>query len=182
MEPECDIVIYLKAFQWLLKITDIVKLRSFQYHLLLGKVFVNNTLVHWKKVDSSDCELCKLPIKQTICHLMYNCFVLKKFWNEVVKLFDTSHQPTLNLENIMWNCIHPVPDHCTNVILLAAKQYIYSRKCLQAKLHINEFIRETVNLARYNIEKNYKDIRKKEVTEKWNPVLSTVRNFETRIL
>ena len=49
---------YLKLFSNLYKIMDVVKLRDFQYRLLLGKIFTNDILFRWGKKESNIWEYC----------------------------------------------------------------------------------------------------------------------------
>ena len=51
---------------------DNVKLRNFQYRLLLNKIFVNDTLCKWKIKANDTCEICNRD-KQTIVHLLTHC-------------------------------------------------------------------------------------------------------------
>ena len=53
-------------------IRNTVKLRDFQYRLLHNKIFCNDILVHWSKVQADKCDFCKTK-KQTIIHLMHDC-------------------------------------------------------------------------------------------------------------
>ena len=56
---EIEMSEYQDAFKRLYHISNIVKYRNFQYRLLLNKIFVNDMLKKWKKVDSEQCKYCK---------------------------------------------------------------------------------------------------------------------------
>ena len=77
---------YQQLFVNLHKVSDVVKLNDFQYRLLLGKIFTNNTLVHWKIVDTATCEWCKLQ-RQTPVHLFITCPKVVGFWKTIEELF-----------------------------------------------------------------------------------------------
>ena len=53
--------------------------QDFQRRLLLNKIFCNDLLVHWNKVESNICNLCKIE-KQTIIHLFIECTYSKRLW------------------------------------------------------------------------------------------------------
>ena len=50
----CEYEEFVKAFQDLYRITDVVKLRDFQFRLLNNAIFTNNRLYHWKLYSYSD--------------------------------------------------------------------------------------------------------------------------------
>ena len=120
---------HVRAFKNMYKITNIVKLRSFQYRLLHNKIFCNNALFHWKIKDTQLCEH-GCNEKEDIKHLLFNCRFIKPIWEEIETF---SHQKNMQVEisfaNIVYNLIHPKPKHIANFITLVIKQYIYRCKC-----------------------------------------------------
>ena len=73
---------YTILFTNLYKLRDSVKLIDFQYRLLFGKIFVNDTLFHWKIILSNICDICHAE-KQTIIHLMYQCQMICIIYGKV---------------------------------------------------------------------------------------------------
>ena len=67
-----DLPHFVKHFKTVKLFSGVTKLRDFQYRLLHNKIFCNDVLVHWHKVDSNICNLCGKH-KQTIVHLMVEC-------------------------------------------------------------------------------------------------------------
>ena len=63
---------YLNAFLYINQVTNVTKLRDFQYRLLHNAIFTNDRLYYWKKVDTQRCNLC-LNEKQTVKHLFWDC-------------------------------------------------------------------------------------------------------------
>ena len=59
----------------LYKITGTTKLRDFQYRLLLGKTYTNDTLCKWKLTLTDGCERCKSK-PQTVRHQFWECPVI----------------------------------------------------------------------------------------------------------
>ena len=90
----CDTVYcydeYIKNFANIYIIMEKVKLRNFQYRLLLNKIFTNNILAKWKIVQSEIdlCELCLLEV-QTIqhLHLLTECLCVKELWSKMKECF-----------------------------------------------------------------------------------------------
>ena len=68
-----------KLFKNIYQVTTITKLCSFQYRLLHNKVFCNNILVHWGKVNSNLCDFCSIK-KQDITHLLFHCAKIRPIW------------------------------------------------------------------------------------------------------
>ena len=62
---------HLDAFKNLYLVTNVAKLRNFQYRLLHNKIFCNNVLYYWGKTDSQKCEWCNTCEKQEIMHLLF---------------------------------------------------------------------------------------------------------------
>ena len=117
------------AFKRINKITNIAKLRNFQFRLLHNKVFCNNVLFHWKKVDSKLCNLCQTKI-QTPLHLLYECKHAREIWKEISEFFDEwGLVIDINAKSVILNNAHPNPTHVANFYMLTAKQYIFRCKC-----------------------------------------------------
>ena len=53
-----NITKFRKHFKNVHSLTQIIKLKDFQYRLLHNKIFCNDVLVHWGKVPSNICEYC----------------------------------------------------------------------------------------------------------------------------
>ena len=149
---------YLKAFRNIQVVTNITKLRDFQYRLLVNDIHTNVRLYHWKIVETQDCELCKLQCKQTVTHLLYNCKIAQGLWNR----FEEYVNAEIKLEpgililyekNIMLNMVHPKPGHIINLLVLYIKQYIFACKCLGSKPDFHEImikIKQLYNTESYN--------------------------------
>ena len=123
LNTNIDLESFLKLFVQLYKITDITKLRNFQYRLLLNKIFVNETLFKWKIVKSEECELCKRH-KQSITHLLYSCPQIIKIWQFVQKL--TGVNKFTAIEIIFNNTSSKI----NNLLILCVKDHIFQQKCL----------------------------------------------------
>ena len=70
--PNLELETHFKTFRNSNRISNVTKLRNFQFKLLHNKIFCNNVLFHWKITDTQLCEFCNEQ-KQDICHLIFYC-------------------------------------------------------------------------------------------------------------
>ena len=167
-----------RSFVEIYRITNIVKLRSFQYRLLHNTVFCNNVLYHWKIKDSKICELCKTE-PQNIEHLLWNCVIVRKIWTELENYFNDecnlTNVLTINFPNIVYNQIHPKKGHVTNFITLVVKQFIYRCKCLQMIPTFRQILEEIQLLYRIELHNAHKYQKLEKHLRKWSPILTQTR-------
>ena len=71
---------YLRVFQLIYRTTNNIKLRDFQYRLLLGKIYTNVTLKKWNIVNDDTCNVCNQNEIQTVRHLFWECHKVKEIW------------------------------------------------------------------------------------------------------
>ena len=159
-----------KAFRDLYGVTSIIKYRNFQYRLLHDKIFCNNVLYYWGKVDSQKCDWCVEP-KQNVAHLLYSCPVAEHLWKEL-KLFlrIKDIEVEINLENVIYNLIHPKYKHIANFLALVLKFFIFKCKCRQEKPKPRCYFQEIKYL--FYIE-NYNAINTNQIckhNQKWSPI------------
>ena len=76
---------YLNSFARIDKVTHVVKLRNFQYQLLLNKIFTNDLLFKWKIMSTDKCENCNQI--QTIKYLLLDCTETTRIWETTNLLF-----------------------------------------------------------------------------------------------
>ena len=165
-----------KAFKNLYKVTTIVKLRNFQFRLLHNKIFCNDVLFYWKKVNSQECEFCENCTKQNIIHLLYNCENSRKIWGKLENWMRTCDENIeINLSNVIYNSIHPNANSVFNVIVLATKFFIFRCKCQNKQPsygNLEFYLDEMMEIEKY-IAKNTNQYRKFE--KKWSPVIKLQR-------
>ena len=168
--------IHLKAFSNLYKLTNVVKLKNFQYRLLHSKIFCNNVLFHWGLKTTQRCDFCEFT-KQDILHLLWGCQVTKNLWNKLFKSLAIGNLK-LTANNIIYNMVHPKSTHIVNLLVLITKFVIYQCKCDNTKPSY-ALVEKEINLY-YNIEK-YIANRKVKIAKfesKWNPVTNMVYQSE----
>ena len=160
-----------KEFININKMTNIPKLRSFQYRLLNNAIVTNIQLFHWGIMESKNCTFCNLN-DENIIHLFCTCLHVKKLWEELESLFSKHLEvkPIFSIENILWNKIHPKPGHAANLMCTVVKQYIYRVKCEKKRpvyKEIRDILYKTENTEKYIAQKNNKMAQH---MSKWAPV------------
>ena len=78
------------------KTTQVAKLRSFQYRLLMKAVITNVHLMRWKMISSSSCSFCQKEPK-TYHHLFVDCEEVRGLWTEVDRICDELCGEKINL-------------------------------------------------------------------------------------
>ena len=140
------------------KITNIPKLRSFQYRLLHNSIITNAHLFRWKMLSNNLCSFCQEE-KETTIHLLCECTIVENLWKKLSVYFNDRwllDEISLSTSNILLNRIsdriHPV-----NFLCLVTKQYIYRQRCLKQDLNINELLsifNSIENMEKYIAVKN----------------------------
>ena len=137
------------------QITYVMKLRSFQYRLLMRAITTNIHLERWKIRDSSTCSFCDNDEKETIHHLFWDCDIVANLWRamEMLMYEITGHTFSVSFEKVITNMVHVNPRHVANLICLATKQYIYRQRCLGkdlSRLELKRIIFEHKNIEKYH--------------------------------
>ena len=76
----------IAAVRKITKITNVVKLRSFQYRMLLGTTVTNVKLKRYGIKDSDLCSFCN-GRTETIPHLFWECVKVKEIWDWVCRKY-----------------------------------------------------------------------------------------------
>ena len=172
---ECELDEYEYAFRRIHYVTTITKYRDFQYRLLISAIPANDRLYHWKVVNSQKCNWCE--DKQTIVHLMYTCPKVVQYWQGVFQFIEDkvsySGELSKTLKDIWLGQVIKTRGHIVNLIILIAKQYLYSRKCLNKDLKSNKLIQLVEDIQRMERYNAYKSCNKKKIqihVKKWHPI------------
>ena len=145
---------YSKCFRDIYVITDITKLRDFQYRLLLGKTPMKDELFTWGIAENYLCSFCKTS-KETVDHVFSNCKFTTRLWKalnyitDIQLLFEQDGKPCW--DRILLNTAHTKTKHVANFITLLTKQFIYRHCCQQQIPTISKLKREII--LYYKIEK-----------------------------
>ena len=106
-------------------ISNIPKLRSFQYRLLRRAIVTNTKLFYWGKRDNPECSFCELH-PETMLHLFCLCpTICRKLWEPFVVFIKgkCNIDVIYNPRAIVFNQVSSVP--VINFLCLVVKQYIY---------------------------------------------------------
>ena len=161
---------YINAFVDLQKITDDTKLQSFQYRLLLNKIFTNDVLYHWKIEKSQICNLCKKQ-KQSIEHLMIKCEQSSILWRFIQNVFD-KEKLNWSTKAVILNQVSENQQHVANTITLICKHFIFRQKCLGSRADVEGLKVELSFYCNYEKRHRYRE-NPKAFQAKWGTVLQT---------
>ena len=164
-----DLEKYKQCFSNLYKMSDNIKLRDFQYRLLLCKIPCNKQTKMWRLSESEYCTH-KCNEVEDIFHTLYSCKYSKRIWLFIQNIIPNIKILPLNEEKIVLNTIHQNVRHIVNNIVLLTKQYLYRHRC-QSKLPSINGIKKEINLL-YNIEKYNatKNRKVKSFYARWSPL------------
>ena len=147
---------YRHLFIILHKAVQNVKLKAFQYRLLLGKIVTNIDLKCWGKTDSDLCSLCK-KLPETPRHLFYECEIVQPALDYIIK------NCRKNNIVVQWNCEKFILENiCENVfsiyneLCIILKQLIYRCRCQSLEFTL----RDTRQKLKKFIVKNFLLVRK----------------------
>lgn len=92
------------------------------------------------------CQFCG-EVPETIEHLFYDCRITKIFWTRFQSWFEcqTDTEIFLDMETVFF-CNHD--DSFLNVLLLIAKQYIFTTRCLDKTLNIYLYKDKVMDIVR----------------------------------
>ena len=147
-----------KEFQYIYKLTNITKLRSFQYRLLQRGLVTNINLFKWKIRDSPNCLQCHQTQESTL-HMLWECPKVQVLWVELWKYLTDRFSVNIiepTAKSILLNRVVK-GNHVINFICLLTKQYIYRQRCLGKDLsvvHLKTIIVKTQAVEKYIAVKN----------------------------
>ena len=160
---------FIRSITQINRTTNITKLRSFQYRLINRALVTNVQLFKWKIKESPMCRECNNEI-ETVSHMLVKCSKLSNFWIEVEEIMGKYSKETINfqVDTVLWNRIIKEPTgNVKNMICLAAKQYIYRKKCASEQINSKEFERQMYN---YQAHEKYYAIKNRKLDKhlkKW---------------
>ena len=146
---------WLTSFSILKFTTQDTKLRWLQFRIL-HLTLTTNRFVSKFKINQTDlCTFCNKK-SETILHLLWECSIVKDFWDKLLLLlknrcFHANHL-VFNVKLIFYgHCEYIFTDAVLDKIILLAKMFIYRNKVQGQILNIQNFIRYIYD--RYSIEK-----------------------------
>ena len=123
------------------KITNCTKLHWFQYRQLNHLIYTNVFLARWSNVNSK-CYYCKKE-EETVLHLFVQCkYVQRTIWRPLMKWLyyfcNIDFVPEADVI-IPLNYKDSFPN-MVNTIILIAKQYIFSTRCLEKVMNFTTLV------------------------------------------
>ena len=146
-----DFEMFCEAFRNMYLVTNVTKLRSFQYRLLNCAIILNDKLFHWKIKETNLCSNCGIE-KEEIMHFLIFCEKSKNIWMQVeiwCRSFAENDIFDFNSENVILNLLNPNPGHLFNTICLTVKQLMYAYRCLGKMLDITVIKKQFEQHERY---------------------------------
>ena len=131
----------VKQFTSISRMTNVPKLRSFQYRLLHNAIVLNMHMYRWKLREDNLCSFCG-SCKETIEHVMWKCDKVFPIWCQISEWFRERYaQKAIDISCIS-SIIFLQPGikmgHVNNLLVLITKQYIYKCRCQQKMLNLAE--------------------------------------------
>ena len=154
-----DLEHFSKCFVNLYKITNVTKLRDFQFRLLHKRIPSKKELCHWGIKQTNNCDYC--DGLEDIKHLLYECPYIEEIWNHWVEYICIKHgvEVELSFGKVILNEFHPHPSNIVNLKGLILKQLIYRYNCCGIKLNFSAYLAEIrlcESIEMYNARKNNK--------------------------
>ena len=122
------------------KVTNIPKLRSFQYRILQRGLVTNIQLFKWDIKSSDLCSFCGVE-QETYAHLFFHCEKVLPLWQGltryILERFGINIQARLDVANVLCNQVMVDKRHVANLLCLLTKYYIYVQQCLNVSLSYN---------------------------------------------
>ena len=129
-----------RAVTGLYIITNVSRLRSFQFCLLHKAITTNIHLVHYKLLDTNVCTFCQRS-PETLEHLFYSCEIVRDFWSKVFELFQSQINEIIEIsfKKLLLNNITADLKLLPNFLILLRKHFIYVKRCEKKNLSFENF-------------------------------------------
>ena len=144
------------------------KLRSFQYRLLMFKIFTNDVLYEWGLVPSENCSHCE--IKLTIKHLLWECPESAKLWNMIERTLLVEQKLALNYAIIVSNQWPQQRKSAVGTIILVTKYYIFHKFCEGKYTHSRQLIENIKDAKRIELYNATNQKQKKMIARMWEQI------------
>ena len=126
--------------QWrmIYSLTNVPKLRSYQYRLIHKALVLNTHLFRWEMRSDNLCSFCEAH-PETIDHHLWECDKVQDLWHKVKDYMCTkwNTEVALSFQNVLLNTIASKGNIC-NFVCLIIKQFIYRQRCGAHGLNFNE--------------------------------------------
>ena len=158
---EVDSIFLAKVCKNIMRISPITKYRDFQYRLILGKIYANNTLYKWGIISSDRCSMC--GNRETVEHMLWQCMYAKNIWDKFESLWWEDQSVVVTYYTVFLSCVTRPDTHIANFLCMVGKQYLYRCKCQARKPNWDELKNEFIMLKRidaYNLGSAHKFVKR----------------------
>ena len=125
LEIELTVDEFNRSISRMYTITNVPKLRSFQYRVMHRALVLNTHLNRWGMREDNLCSFCQNS-KETIQHIFVNCKHTKALWMSVNKTIENRGKNCNLLENASSLIFNNFKQPLVNIVVLITKQYILS--------------------------------------------------------
>ena len=160
---------YVSACREIFIVSNVPKLRSFQYRLINWAVITNIHMQYWDQNIDNKCTFCKIN-EETYRHLFLECPYTRDLWSIV----DFDKDTVITYKGVILNQLAP-RQSVKNFLCLLCKQFIYASRCLQSTPSLHQFrnyVRKIENIERYIAKCNGK-LSKHEI--KWTSYINILK-------
>ena len=114
-----------------------------QYKLVHHILAVNHNLKKWKRINSSECELC--GSQDSLEHFIYECPTAKALWQNIHSWWKTEFDFSIPISilEVIFSVPNEIIDkhlNLLNYMILHAKYYIYVSKKLNKPICLYDFL------------------------------------------
>ena len=156
LNVDMDLNEYLSGMRNIVLLTNIPKLRSFQYKLAQRALVTNVQLFKWGLKSTAQCFFCN-EYEESPLHLFVHCESAKNLWLRVETWMDQKfgEEPRINFQQdtVIFHKLTPSWNSVKNFVCLLAKYYIYRQRCLGSNVVFEQFVKYCESFE--NIEKYY---------------------------
>ena len=161
---------FVKKIRRNMFLTNVPKLRSFQYRIMQRAIVTNVLLKKWNIIDTDTCTFCH-QYTESVRHMFYECSIVQTLWNDIWEIVETRYKVQVDsgieYSKVMFNEFTESRT-IANFIGLLAKQYIYRCRCEKKIPSVNHFVtimNQNENIEKYIAVKNH---RLPQHLKKWN--------------
>ena len=166
--PDLEYEELVRHFNRIYTITNVPKLRSFQYRILSKALITNVQLKHFNIRTDNLCTFC-LTETETVSHLFVDCKYVICLWNQVIDSF-SNLTITRDAKSIIFNNVTNNAKHLENFIVLLVKHYIYRVRCEDEKLNVIQLKRYINQIRELEFQIAFKNGKKNLHKQKWSQI------------
>ena len=163
-----------KEFAVIYSLTNIAKLRSFQYNILHQTLVLNEYVFQRRRRNTNLCTFCDVHT-DTLSHFFWECQLVPTYWQDILEIlpkvcYVSLYQIKLSCINVLLNKVHENRNNIVNFIILILKHNLYRSRCKNEKPNSQNLygeVKTIKNFEKYNAMCN-RMLHRHE--KKWNNI------------